>query len=177
MFPQPLVTCQVVDTEPSNCARDAQDRPPIPGRNPANDEKSFISILCRQRHAIPGTRDRAAMFKLNRVYLISPRKMHVIVHDVHWRGCNFYIPRDGGVPHVPGGGVIDPSWMAQGEASSDFIPWSGYTHEIGSQGHQLADAGDTRYIRDQLVHDGQSSYCWIDRGNGDHHQGRLVLPA
>jgi hypothetical protein len=72
------------------------------------------------------------MLKFDWFYLISLRKMHAIVRDVHRRG-RFSRSIGDTLHQVTGGGVIDS--RGKGDAPGDFIPWSGHTHEIGSQGH------------------------------------------
>jgi hypothetical protein len=115
----------------------------------------------------------------NRDYSVKSKGLPVSFSKVHAFACPvhpvFPMQFAGGA----GGrrGVIGSVVVRQGVAPGDFIPRSRDTHKIGSQSRQLADVGNTRHIRDQLVHDGQGRNRRIDRRYRDRNQDCLVLSS
>jgi hypothetical protein len=98
--------------------------------------------------------------------------MHAFTRPVH-PGISITICRGAGRT----AGVIGSVTVSQGVVPGGFIPRSRDTHKIGSQSRQLADIGNARHIRDQLVHDGQGRDRRINRRSRGHDQDHLVLSS
>jgi hypothetical protein len=120
-----------------------------------------------------------ARFLASRDYSVKSKGLPVSFSKVHAFACPVHpvFPMRFAGEQAGGTGVIGSVVVSQGVAPGDFIPRSRDTYKIGSQSCQLADVGNTRHLRDQLVHDGQSQNRRIDRRYRDRNQDCLVLSS
>src|SRR5258705_8125530 len=65
--------------------------------------------------------------------------------------------------------------VAGKEMPGGFVQWSRDARKVDPLGRQLADAGNARYVRDQLVPDGQARVGGFDCRARGRHQNRVVL--
>jgi len=66
--------------------------------------------------------------------------------------------------------------VGSGDRPLEF-PRSRDTCKVDPESHQLADLGNDRHVRDQLVHHRPGRNRGLDCGARTRHQNRLVLPA
>jgi hypothetical protein len=102
---------------------------------------------------------------------LSAKCTHSRALSIRYFQCNSRAER------AEGAGVIGSVVVSQGVAPGDFIPRSRDTYKIGSQSCQLADVGNIRHLRDQLVHDGQGRNRRINRRYRGRNQDCLVLSS
>jgi hypothetical protein len=67
--------------------------------------------------------------------------------------------------------------VGAGGSPRENVARSGDAYTLDPQSDQLADAGNGRYVRHQLVHDRQAPNRRFNRGPRSRNQDRLVLPA
>src|SRR5207248_6897539 len=62
-------------------------------------------------------------------------------------------------------GMISSDVVKQGSTPGGLVTWGRDPYSIRAQSRQLADLGNARHIRDQLVHDRKGPHRRLDRGD------------